>query len=66
MIRVSSQPAYRGGARNPAEAIDDIAANEGGASPELRSGGRLVTFDAHVAWQAVKRGSRHLTEVPAL
>jgi len=100
MIRVLSQPAYRGGARTPAEAIallqkmkearpwrhvfwaEDFSMGDPGAIiPErvagakqvtdiylaalaLRRGGRLVTFDSGVAWQAVRKGSRGLIEVP--
>jgi predicted nucleic acid-binding protein len=114
MIRVLSQPAYRGGTRSPAEAIatlrqmkethpvkeehpwkhvfwaDDFSVtasrkptDRGAILPEriagarqvtdvylaamaLRRGGRLVTFDAGVAWQAVEGGSKTLIEVPAV
>jgi toxin-antitoxin system PIN domain toxin len=102
MIRVLSQPAYRGGARTPAEAIallqkmkearpwrhvfwaEDfsmgdpnaiIAERIAGAKQvtdvylaalALRRGGRLVTFDTGVAWQAVKNGSDELIEVPVV
>jgi len=36
------------------------------AAMAFRRGGRLVTFDAGVAWQAVEGGTRELVEVPAL
>ena len=102
MIRVLSQPAYRGGMRTPEEAIatllrmkearpwkhvfwaEDFSITDQGAilseriagprqvtdvylaAMALRRGGRLVTFDAGVPWQAVKGGSRELIEVPEL
>jgi len=36
------------------------------AAMAQRRGGRLVTFDSGVAWQAVRGGSRELIEVPAV
>jgi hypothetical protein len=102
MVRVLSQPAYRGGARTPDEAIaalrgmkearpwkhvfwpDDfslcerqaILAERIASGRQLtdvylaalarRRGGRLVTFDAGIAWQAVEGGSADLIEVPSL
>ena len=36
------------------------------AAMALRRGGRLVTFDSGVAWQAIEGGSKELIEVPAL
>lgn len=36
------------------------------AALAVHKGGRLVTFDAGVAWQAVRNGSRELIEVPAV
>ena len=36
------------------------------AAMARRRGGRLVTFDAGVAWQAVQGGSKELIEVPAV
>ena len=102
MVRILSQPGYRGGARNPAEAIallrtmkesrpwkhvfwaDDFSICEAPAIlPERiagakqltdvylaalarRRGGRLVTFDSGVAWQAVEGGSPDLIEVPSV
>jgi uncharacterized protein len=102
MIRVLSQPAYRGGMRTPEEAIATLRGmkearpwkhvfwaedfsiadrravlSERIAGPKqvtdvylaamaLRKGGRLLTFDAGVPWQAVEGGSRELIEVPAL
>ena len=108
MVRVLSQPAYRGPARTPAEAVatlremkhshrreakghwkhffwaDDFSITDdlpviperiGGtrqltdiylAALAMRRGGRLVTFDATVAWQAIEGGRRELIEVPPL
>jgi uncharacterized protein len=102
VVRVLSQPTYRGGTCTPSEAIatlrrmkearpwkhvfwgDDFSiANEGVllseriAGPKhitdvylaalaLRKGGRLVTFDSGIAWQAVEGGSRQLIEIPVV
>jgi toxin-antitoxin system PIN domain toxin len=36
------------------------------ASLALRRGGRLVTFDSGIAWEAVAGGNRELIEIPLL
>jgi toxin-antitoxin system PIN domain toxin len=102
MVRVLSQPGYRGGVRTPADAIailrqmklagawkhefwaedfsladEEAILAERLASPRqvtdvylaalaLRRGGRLVTFDPGIAWQAVTGGSKELIEVPTV
>ncbi len=102
MVRVLSQPAYRGGARTPTEAIvslramtearqwkhtfwaDDfsicdarlILAERIAGAKQLtdvylaalarKKGGRLVTFDTAVAWQAIRGGTADLIEVPPI
>lgn len=102
MVRVLSQPAYRGGMRSPAEAIaalrgmksaqgwkhvfwgDDYSLSDAAAIAceritgtkqvtdvylvglACRKGGRLVTFDAGIAWQAVAGASRESIEIPSL
>jgi toxin-antitoxin system PIN domain toxin len=102
MIRVLSQPAYRGGARTPAESIatlrgmkearpwrhvfwaDDFSITDEStilseriagakqitdvylAALAKRHGGRLVTFDAGIAWQAAEGGNTNLIEIPAV
>ena len=102
MIRILSQPAYRGTRRSPAEAVallrdmkqspswthtfwaDDHSISDPAsvaaeklvtpgqitdvylAALAMLKGGRLVTFDRAIPWQAIPGGSARLIENPSL
>jgi toxin-antitoxin system PIN domain toxin len=98
MVRVLSQPGYRGGRRTPAAVIALLRALKASAHHEFwrddvslsdetlfdpayiigarqvtdvyllglaaRRGGRVVSFDRSMPWQAIRNGSQDLLESP--